>query len=438
MEVGIFSSVNNAIYSVKMAFDRYASLSLEDREEIIDAIRKKLNENIDVIATMAVSETAMGNIPDKKQKLLSAINKTPGLEDLITEVKTGDRGMTLYELSAFGVVCTIEPVTSPAASIINHVISLLAAGNAVFICPSPRAVKTSNYVVSLISNAIVEICGIDNLVVALDESNISMIQEVMSHPDIDMIVCNAGEAATKGALACGKKVIGEGASNTVVLVDETADIQKAAYDIVSSASFDNNLVHTSEKAIVAVNSIVDALEEGFLKNGAIVIRDQEQMLKLSSILLREDMKPRRRWIGKSAVEILDAAQIVHPENVKLIVVETIYQHPFVIEEMRLPLLPLVKVQSYEAGLQMMLDIEQGYKHTAAIHSTSIDRLNEAAKKLQTAVFVKNGPSIAGTGLLIPNNYFALTVANTTGEGVLTARQFTRRRKCMLTNGFSIR
>ena len=100
MEVGIFSSVNNAIYSVKMAFERYSKLSLEDREEIIDAIRKVLNENIDVIATMAVTETAMGNIPDKREKLIAAINKTPGLEDLITEVKTGDRGMTLYELSA--------------------------------------------------------------------------------------------------------------------------------------------------------------------------------------------------------------------------------------------------------------------------------------------------------------------------------------------------
>ncbi len=438
MDVGIFSTVNNAIYSVKMAYERYAALSLEDREEIIDGIRKKLNENVEVIATLAVTETGMGNIADKKTKLVAAINKTPGLEDLITEVKTGDRGMTLYELSAFGVICTVEPVTSPAASVINHVIGMLSAGNAVFVCPSPRAVKTSNYVTSLISNAIVEICGIDNLVVSLDESNISMIQEVMHHPDIDMIVCNAGEAAMKGALACGKKVIGEGAANTVALVDETADIEKAAFDIVSSASFDNNLIHTSEKAVVAVTSIADALERSLEKNNAFIVRDTEQMLQLSAVLLREDMKPRRKWIGKSAGEILDAAGIAHQDNVKLIIVNTIEQHPFVINEMRIPLLPFIRVEDYENGLRLMLEIEQRYKHTAALHSTSIDRLNEAAKKLQTAVFVKNGPSIAGVGLLIPNNNFAMTVANTTGEGVLTARHFTRRRKCMLTNGFSIR
>ncbi|QFJ54616.1 aldehyde dehydrogenase [Pseudobutyrivibrio xylanivorans] len=438
MEVGIFSSVNNAIYSVRMAYERYSNLSLEDREEIIDAIRKSLNQNIDLIATLAVEETGMGNLHDKKQKLQAAINKTPGLEDLITEVKTGDRGMILYELSAFGVVCTVEPVTSPAASVISHVIGLLAAGNSVFICPSPRAVKTSNFVTSLISNAITEVCGIDNLVVSLDESNISMIQEVMHHPDIDMIVCSAGEAATKGAMACGKKVIGEGGSNSVVLVDETADIDKAAFDIVSSASFDNNLIHAAEKTVIAVDKIVHELEAGFVKNNAVVIRDQEQMLRLSGLLLREDLKPRRKWIGRSADEILDGAEIPHQAGVKLIVVETIPQHPFVINEMRVPVLPLVYAADYETGLQMMLDIEQRYKYAAVLHSTSIQRLNEAARKLQTAIFVKNGPGIAGVGLLIPNSSFALTVANATGEGVLTARHFTRRRKCMLTNGFSIR
>lgn len=438
MKVGIFDEVNSAVYSVRMAYERYSNLSLEDREEIIEAIRVRLNEHIELLAEMTVEETGMGNIPDKITKLYAAINKTPGLEDLITEVKTGDRGMTLYELSSFGVVCAMEPVTSPAASIINHTIGFLAAGNAVFICPNPRAVKVSNYVTSLISNAIVEACGIDNLVVSLDESNISLMQEVMHHPDIDMIVCNAGEAATKGAMACGKKVIGEGASNAVALVDETADVVKAAFDIVSSASFDNNLIHTSEKAIVAVEEIASVLEETFEKTGAMVIKNQEQMLRLSGLLLREDLKPRRKWIGKSAKEILDAVGIAHDENVKLIVVETIYQHPFVINEMRVPLVPLVKVADYRSGLKLMLEIEQRYKHTAVLHSTLIDRLNEAAKKLQTAVFVKNGPSIAGVGLLIPNNPFTLTVANATGEGVLTARHFTRRRKCMLTNGFSIR
>ncbi len=106
--------------------------------------------------------------------------------------------------------------------------------------------------------------------------------------------------------------------------------------------------------------------------------------------------------------------------------------------MRIPLLPCVEVDCYKCGLEMMIELEQRYRHTAAIHSNDINRLSEAAKVLRTAVFVKNGPALNGVGLFMPNSPFTLTIANFSGEGALSARHFTRRRKCILTNGFSIR
>ena len=438
MEVGIFASVNDAIGFVRNAHERFQTLSLEDRCEIIEAIRNTLLDETDVIAMLAVQETGMGNFADKKLKIETAIKKTPGLEDLVTDVKTGDRGMTLWELSGFGVVCAVEPVSSPAASLINHVIGLVAAGNAVVVCPNPRALKTTTHVASLISKAIVDVCGIDNLVVALDESSIDKTEEVMHHPDVDLIVCGAGHTALKEAFSCGKKVIGEDHSNSVVLVDETADINAAAFDISRSASFDNNLVHSSEKTLICVREAVPALVAAFTKNKTHVISDEAECEKLSKAILTSDSQLKRRWIGKSATEMLDAAGISHDKDVKLIVAPTDVHHPFVLEELKCPVLPLVVAESYEDALQLMLDAEQRYKHTASIHSTNIDRLSEAAKVMQTAIFVKNGPALNGVGLFMQDSPFALTVANTTGEGPVSARHFTRRRKCILTNGFSLR
>ncbi|MCR5665549.1 MAG: aldehyde dehydrogenase [Eubacterium sp.] len=438
MEAGIFSSINDAMCLVKKAHERYEKLSLEDREEIVDAIRKKLMSHVEIMAMLAVEETGMGNYPDKKQKLIAAIERTPAAEDLVTEVKTGDRGMTLYELSAFGIICTMEPAGSPAASIINHVIGMIAAGNAVVVCPNPRAVKTSNYVTSLIDRAIVETCGIDNLVVSYDVSNIANAKEIMHHPDVDMVVCNVGEEALKGSFACAKKVIGEGGANCVALIDETADLKKAAHDIVLSASFDYNVMHTSEKALVAVDDIEKELESELEKNGALIIQSSDEIEKLAGLIFREDGSVSRKWIGKSAETILQTAGIYYEGRVKLIVVKTTEYHRFVTQEVPAPIVPLVGAESYEEGLERMLVIEQGYKHTAAVHSTSIDRLNEVAKKLQTAVFVKNGPALEGVGILGNHTPFTQMVANVTGEGTVSARHYTRRRKCMLTNGFSIR
>ena len=41
----------------------------------------------------------MGRVEDKKRKIALAIDMTPGVEDLISEVKNGDSGLTLYKLS---------------------------------------------------------------------------------------------------------------------------------------------------------------------------------------------------------------------------------------------------------------------------------------------------------------------------------------------------
>jgi len=437
LKSGVFSNVNDAVLSALGAYNRYIKLTLNERKEIIDNIKEKLLPRVEEIAYMTVKETGMGNVKDKIEKLALAINKTPGTEDLITEVKTGDNGMTLYELSSYGVICDIHPCTNPCATLISNTIGMLAAGNAVVHCPHPRAVNVSKYVTEIISIAIREKCGIDNLVVTLNESSITDTNEIMTHPDISMIVTTGGINVLRQAMSSGKKVIGAGPANPTTIVDETANIKKAARDIVKGASFDNNVMCISEKSIVVVSSIADTLIDELIKNDVYYVNNNEEMLKLTIATLTNDMTVNKTLEGKSANEILKAAGINCDRNINLIVVETIKQHPFVTVEMLMPLIPLVSVDNFESALDTALEIEQGFKHTATIHSQSIERLNIAAKVMQTSVFVKNGASLVGIGVNGEGDT-SFTIATVTGEGTTTARHFTRRRRCSLTNGFSIR
>lgn len=434
---GVFSYVNDAVLSALGAYNMYSKLTLSERSEIIKLVEERLLVKVEEIAEMTVKETGMGNVKDKIEKLTLAINKTPGTEDLITEVKTGDNGMTLYELSSYGVICAIHPCTNPCATLISNTISMLAAGNAVVHCPHPRAINVSKYVTEIISVAIREKCGIDNLVVTLNESSISYTNEIMTHPDISMIVTTGGINVLRQAMSSGKKVIGAGPANPVTIVDETADIKKAARDIVKGASFDNNVMCISEKSIVAVSAIADNLVDELIKKEVYYVNNDEEMLKLTLATLTNDMNINKKLEGKSANEILKAAGIPCARNIKLIVVDTIKQHPFVTVEMLMPLIPLVRTQDFENALNTALEIEQGFKHTATIHSQSIERLNIAAKVMQTSVFVKNGASLVGIGVNGEGDT-SFTIATATGEGTTTARHFTRRRRCTLTNGFSIR
>lgn len=434
---GIFPSVNSAVFSALGAYSQYTKLTLNERQEIIDFVKEKLLQHVSEIAKRTVEETEMGNEKDKLQKLVFAIKKTPGIEDLITEVKTGDNGMTLYELSSYGVVCAVHPSTNPCATLISNTIGMLAAGNAVVHCPHPRAINVSKFVTEIISSAISQKCGIDNLVVTFSEISMAKTKEVMMHPDIALIVTTGGRELLSTAMKSAKKVIGASSGNPVAIVDETADIGKAARDIVYGASFDNNIMCITEKSVVAVESIADELTSEFIKNGVYYVSSEEEKIRLARVTLTSDIKLNKRFEGKSAGEILNAAGIHCDRKVRLIVLSTVKYHPFVTVEMLMPLIPLVRVKNFDEAIDTALEIEQGLRHTATIHSQSIERLNRAAKVMQTSIFVKNGPSLVGIGFNGEGDT-SFTVATATGEGTTTARHFARRRRCSLTSGFSIR
>ena len=437
MKSSIYSSVTDAVAAAKGAYSRYSKLTLNERQEILEGVKKALRPIANELAAMTVSETGMGNVCDKAQKIKLAIEKTPGVEDLITEVNTGDHGMTLYELSPFGIVCAVQPCTNPCATLISNTIGMLAAGNAIIHCPHPRAVKVSQFLTTIISETIRSISGIDNLVVTLHVSLMGFTTEVMSHPDVDLVVCTGGSGSLRQAMTSGKKVIGAGPANPVAIVDATANFEKAARDIVRGASFDNNLMCTSEKCMVVEEKAADRFIFELLKNSVYYVKNEEEIQKLLDAAVTRDFVINKKLEGRSANEILEYAGIPCNGTIKLIVAETERIHPFVTLELLMPLVPLVKAADFEEALEIALDVEQGYKHTATIHSESIEHLNQAAKEMQTSVFVKNGPSFMGIGF-DKEGHTSFTIATTTGEGTTTARHFARRRRCTLTSGFSIR
>ncbi len=97
-----------------------------------------------------------------------------------------------------------------------------------------------------------------------------------------------------------------------MVVDETADIDKAARDIVFGASFDNNIICADEKECLVVASVADKLIKAMTYNGAYLITKKEQLAAVEKVVFKtkrtgRDRKPSRlidRLIGKNASVIL--------------------------------------------------------------------------------------------------------------------------------------
>ena len=149
------------------------------------------------------------------------------------------------------------------------------------------------------------------------------------------------------------------------------------------------------------------------------------------------MKNSRKLASPAAALLAAAGLAVPPRPPRLLIAEVEANDPWVTCEQLMPVLPIVRVADFDSALALALRVEEGLHHTAIMHSQNVSRLNLAARTLQPSIFVKNGPSYAGIGVG-GEGFTTFTIAPPTGEGTTSARTFARLRRCVLTNGFSIR
>ena len=435
---GIFEDVDSAVAAAAAAQRAYLDCSLSARKRFVAAIRETMlrPEHVRYMAEQAVAQTGMGSVEDKVTKNEIVAKQTPGVEDLITEAWSGDDGLTTLEYSPFGVIGAITPTTNPTETITCNAIGMLAAGNAVVFSPHPRAKELSIWQVRVLNEALAAAGAPANLICTVREPSIENTEALMAHPDVKLLVATGGPGIVRAVMSSGKKAIGAGAGNPPVVVDQTADLKKAARDIIDGASFDHNLPCTAEKECIAVASVVDLLRFHMVKFGAYEIRDAALLDKLQAMVM-DGKRPRTEWVGKSASAILEGLGIEPPAGTKLIIAETPFEHLFVQSELMMPILPIVRAAGIDEAIELAIRAEHGFRHTAIIHSLDVNALTKMAKAIQTTILVKNGPSYAGIGIG-GEGFTTFTIAGPTGEGLTSARTFCRRRRCVLVGGLNIR
>ncbi len=438
---GDFSEVDEAVRAATEAFHQFQVLSLEARENILTSIRQLMLSEAESLARDAASETGLGRWEDKLVKNRLVTRKTPGTEDLVPQARTGDRGLTLIERAPFGVIASITPSTNPTSTIICNTIGMLAAGNAIVFNVHPMARNVSVRNVALINEAIVSAGGPTNLVTTVREPTIESAQTLMTHPGVRLLVVTGGPGVVEAAMASGKRAICAGPGNPPVVVDETADLEQAARDVVRGASFDNNVICTDEKEALVVSSVADTFVKNMARHDAVVL-NAAQTRQIENLIFKERRQaPRssvvdRSLIGKSAGHILGKIGIPASDKARLVVIEVDRRHPLVWTEQLMPVFPVVRVASADDGIDLAVAAEGGRRHTASMHSRNIDNLSRMARLINCSIFVKNGPCYAGLGEG-GEGYCSFSIASPTGEGLTAPHSFSRQRRCVMVDHFRI-
>jgi acyl-CoA reductase-like NAD-dependent aldehyde dehydrogenase len=438
---GIYATIDEAVAAAGRAQLRYADLGLDARREIVESIRRSMLANGERLARMAHTETGLGRAEDKIRKNELVTRKTPGPEDLDPDIVTGDDGMMVTEYAPWGIIGSITPTTNPTSTIINNTIAMVSAGNAVVFNVHPNAKRTSVENIRLINQAITAAGGPADLVGAIPEPTIESAKALMEHPDVRVLLVTGGPGVVREALKTTKKAITAGPGNPPAVVDETADLNKAAADIVAGASFDNNVICTDEKSTIVVEAVADELVRAMGRSGGYVLKEHE-FRRLERVIFDElgpPGKPGRinpAWIGKNAGTILAEIGVHADPEPRLLVAEVPVEHSLLWTEQMMPVMPVVRVPNVDAGIDLAVRSEHGFRHTASIHSKNVATITRMARAINCSIFVANGPNYSGLGQG-GEGFTSFSIASPTGEGLSRPRHFSRVRRITVVGALRI-
>jgi aldehyde dehydrogenase len=440
---GVFETTDEACVAAHEAYRQLVDKGVEARRKIVDIVKRLAEANAEPWGRLELEETKIGRLDHKIEKL-QIIKLVPGVEWLAPYALSGDHGITHEEYTPFGVIGAVTPSTHSVPTLSGNIVNIVAAGNAVVFNAHPAAARCAATAVRAYNEAIHRETGIENIACIIEQPTLESFDALCRHELVKLLLVTGGPGVVKAAMQVGKRAICAGPGNPPVLVDDTPCMTRAARKIIQGAAYDNNLLCIGEKQVFALDTIANALMAEMEKNGAVRL-NQNQLDALTKAAFT--FKPgegggcphasvKKDLIGKDAAVLARAAGVSVPGGTQLLFAETDFRHPFVMEEQMMPFLPIVRVGSVEEGIQRAFESELGYKHTSMIHSHDVEHMTAMARVLDTTLFIKNGPCMAGLGLG-GEGYLSYSIATPTGEGVTNPKTFCRVRRCVMVDNLRI-
>ena len=379
--------------------------SQEQVDELILAVAWEViqPENNQELSEMAVSQTGLGNVEDKKRKNR---RKTIGLLRDLKDVKTvgiiDENVQTgIIEIARpVGVIGAIVPSTNPIATPLNKVINALKCRNAIILAPSPKGAKVCSRVVELIQIALVRIGAPKNIVQSLPEPISKEDTNELSNL-VDLIVATGSQNNIQRALQSGTPTLGVGVGNVPSIIDESANLNDASHKIMTSKTFDNATSCSSENSIIVHEKVYDSMISRLLEEGGSLLNGDEK-LKLQGTMWNDRGVINRDVIAKRAAEIakLSGLSGKHLDS-KFLMVEEQYigsSYPFSMEKLS-PVLTIYKAKDFDHAVNIAKDIlnNQGKGHSCSIHSQNEDNIFKLGQELPVCRIIVNQAHCFATG-----------------------------------------
>src|SRR5918993_587163 len=386
----------------KQAQMEIAELSQERIDAIVDAMAAAVAPQSEALARLAVEETGYGVVADKVQKNQFSADR---VYRFIRPMKTvgvlrrlEDRKV-IEIAEPFGVVAAIVPSTNPTSTAIYKILISLKARCAIVISPHPSAVRCITRVAEIMNEAARGAGAPDGSINWMTTVTLEGTQELMKSRDVAVILATGGMGLVRAAYSSGKPAYGVGPGNAPCYVEGSADIKKAALDIIVGKTFDNGLLCSSPNSVVVDAGIAEELKRELVQQGAYFLNPAE-IDAVSKVLISPQRLPNPAIVGRPATYIAEKAGIGVPGATRVLVAPLAgvgRDYPLSIEKL-CPVLSWYVVQDWRAGCERCKEILRygGMGHTMSIHSRNDQIILEFGLKKPAFRIVVNTPTTHGS------------------------------------------
>jgi len=299
----------------------------------------------------------------------------------------------------FGVVAAIVPSTNPTSTAIYKILIAIKARCPIVISPHPSAARCIIRVAEVMERAAAAAGAPDGAINWMQTVSLEGTQELMKHRDVAVILATGGLGLVRAAYSAGKPAYGVGPGNAPCFIERSANITKAASDILLGKSFDNGVLCSSPNSVVVESAVAEEARREFTRQGGHFLSAADAE-KLAAALVTPQRLPNPVFVGKSAVHIAERVGIAVPRDTRALIAELKgvgRDYPLSIEKL-CPVLSYYVVADWREGCQRCKEILRygGMGHTMSIHSQNEDVILEFGLKKPAFRIVVNTPTTHGS------------------------------------------
>lgn len=416
-QVSVKSEIDKLVARAQIALNKFMELDQSKVDEIVKAMAMSgLDEHMH-LAKLAVEETGRGVYEDKIIKNIFAteyIYHSIKYEKTVGIINENENEDYCEVAEPVGVIAAVTPVTNPTSTTMFKAIIAIKTRNPIIFAFHPSAQKCSSEAAEILREAAVKAGAPEDCILWVEKPSIEATQLLMNHPGVSMVLATGGAGMVKAAYSTGKPALGVGPGNVPCYIEKSANLKRAATDLILSKTFDNGMICASEQAVI-VDKEISSEFEAFMKDNACYFLNPEETAKLAKMAIdSEKCAVNPDIVGQSAFKIAQMAGLKVPENTKILLAyqaDVGPEYPLSREKLS-PILAYYIVESTEEGITKAEKMVQlgGMGHSAVIHSNNEEIIEEFSRRIKVGRLIVNSPSTHGAiGDIYNTNMPSLTL-----------------------------